>query len=287
MPLTPADVQNVTFSKPPLGKRGYHEDEVDAFLDLVQAELARLIQENNHLQQRVEQLSRQLREKEHSPGPPTPVALSPDQRDVQAAKVLGMAQQVADRLTGDAKAQADAMLHRARTTSERALAEAKMQAEELVNEAKARAATMLNEAQTRAENLERQAREKAATLEHDAMRKHSEIIGSISYEKSVLEKELNELRAREREYRTQLKAYLEAQLRKLDEAGIVPASSIPHQRTSAPAGAGLPDGAAGGPPRHLLHDGGSTHEEITQPAPHRGFGWKPAVELSHAGTREE
>lgn len=285
MPLTPVDVQNVTFSKPPLGKRGYHEDEVDAFLDLVQAELARLIQENNHLQERVVQLSRQLREKEASPEP-TPVALSPDQRDVQAAKVLGMAQQVADRLTSDAKAQADAMLHRARTTSERTLAEAKMQAEELVNEAKARAATMLNDAQTRAEKLERQAREKAATLEHDAMRKHSEIIGSISYEKSVLEKEINELRAREREYRTQLKAYLEAQLRKLDEAGIVQASSIPHQRSGAPASAGGPDGAAGGPPRHLLHDDGPTDGEITHPAPHRGFGWKPAVELSHAGAQE-
>ena len=35
MPLTPADVHNVAFSKPPIGKRGYNEDEVDAFLDLV------------------------------------------------------------------------------------------------------------------------------------------------------------------------------------------------------------------------------------------------------------
>ena len=33
MPLTPADVHNVAFSKPPIGKRGYNEDEVDAFLD--------------------------------------------------------------------------------------------------------------------------------------------------------------------------------------------------------------------------------------------------------------
>ena len=39
MPLTPADVHNVAFSKPPIGKRGYNEDEVDAFLDLVEAEL--------------------------------------------------------------------------------------------------------------------------------------------------------------------------------------------------------------------------------------------------------
>ena len=47
MPLTPADVHNVAFSKPPIGKRGYNEDEVDAFLDLVENELARLIEENS------------------------------------------------------------------------------------------------------------------------------------------------------------------------------------------------------------------------------------------------
>ena len=36
MPLSPADVHNVAFSKPPIGKRGYNEDEVDQFLDLVE-----------------------------------------------------------------------------------------------------------------------------------------------------------------------------------------------------------------------------------------------------------
>ena len=49
MPLTPADVHNVVFKKPPMGKRGYDEDEVDAFLDVVEAELARLVEENNEL----------------------------------------------------------------------------------------------------------------------------------------------------------------------------------------------------------------------------------------------
>jgi DivIVA domain-containing protein len=33
--LTPELVRNVAFAKPPIGKRGYNEDEVDAFLDLV------------------------------------------------------------------------------------------------------------------------------------------------------------------------------------------------------------------------------------------------------------
>src|SRR5215831_15652009 len=58
MPLTPADVHNVAFSKPPIGKRGYDEDEVDAFLDLVEAELARLIEENNDLKAQVDDLQR-------------------------------------------------------------------------------------------------------------------------------------------------------------------------------------------------------------------------------------
>jgi DivIVA domain-containing protein len=37
--LTPEQVRNVAFSKPPTGKRGYNEDEVDAFLDLVEEQM--------------------------------------------------------------------------------------------------------------------------------------------------------------------------------------------------------------------------------------------------------
>ena len=61
MSLTPADVHNVAFSKPPIGKRGYNEDEVDAFLDLVGAELAWLIEENSDLRGQVEELDQQRR----------------------------------------------------------------------------------------------------------------------------------------------------------------------------------------------------------------------------------
>jgi DivIVA domain-containing protein len=52
MPLTPAEVHNVAFKKPPIGKRGYDEEEVDAFLDIVEVELSRLIEENNDLKAR-------------------------------------------------------------------------------------------------------------------------------------------------------------------------------------------------------------------------------------------
>ena len=237
MPLTPADVANVAFSKPPIGKRGYHEDEVDAFLDLLEAELARLIEENNDLRNQVEQLDQQQRAAPVDTGPdlspvelPGPVMapVPPPLREQfsgggdhngQAAKVLGLAQEMADRLTGEAKADADKMLSEARTRSEQLLCEARVKADGLVNEARTRAEVMLTDARSRAETVERQSREKAASLERDAARRHTEIISALSQEKSALEKKIDDLRAVEREYRTRLKTYLAAQLRELDGCG--------------------------------------------------------------------
>lgn len=237
MPLMPADVASVAFSKPPMGKRGYCEDEVDAFLDLVEAELARLIEDNHDLRNQVQQLDQQLRaapvdtgaalRSVESPGPvmaPVPPPMreqtSPgDDHNIHAARVLGLAHEMAERLTVDAKAEADGMLGEARTRSEQLLSDASVKADGMVNEARTRAETLLNDARIRAETLERQSREKAASLERDAARKHTEILGSISQEKTVLEKKIDELRTFEREYRTRLKTYLESQLRELDGRG--------------------------------------------------------------------
>src|SRR3954453_4407983 len=119
MPLTPADVHNVAFSKPPIGKRGYNEDEVDAFLDLVENELTRLIEENADLRQRVTELDQELAgagggaaqqtsaiplyEPEPDPPapapqpvydapPPQPAAAPSEESHIKAAKVLSLAQ---------------------------------------------------------------------------------------------------------------------------------------------------------------------------------------------------
>jgi DivIVA domain-containing protein len=71
MPLTPAEVHNVAFKKPPIGKRGYDEEEVDAFLDVVEVELARLIEENNDLRGRM--LNGQGSAHDLAPTPQAPV----------------------------------------------------------------------------------------------------------------------------------------------------------------------------------------------------------------------
>ncbi|WP_454561780.1 DivIVA domain-containing protein [Mycobacterium haemophilum] len=52
MTLTPADVHNVAFSRARIGKRGYSEQEVDIFIDLVEQELTRHIEEDVELRNR-------------------------------------------------------------------------------------------------------------------------------------------------------------------------------------------------------------------------------------------
>jgi DivIVA domain-containing protein len=230
MPLMPADVSAVAFSKPPLGKRGYDEDEVDAFLDVVEAELARLIQENTDLRTRVELLEQQPvatggdRRLAESLGPPSPPPLREQtlpggDHNAHAARVLGLAQEMADRLTGEAKAEADGMLSHARVKSEQLLSGARAKAEGMVTEARTRSETMLNDARAKAETLERQSRNKTASLERDAAAKHTEIIAGLCQEKGILEKEIDELRTFERGYRSRLKTYLDSQLRELGGRG--------------------------------------------------------------------
>jgi DivIVA domain-containing protein len=234
MPLTPADVHNVAFKKPPIGKRGYDEDEVDAFLDLVEAELARLIEENNDLKAQVEDMQRSgppgpmrpVPPPEQMAPPPPPVAQSRIDENSQVVKVLAMAQETAEKYVADAKTEADRMVGEARAASDR-----------MIGEARTKADAMMAEARSRSDAVEREARGKANALTQEAERKHNEIIGGLEQRKTTLEKRIEELRTFEREYRTRLKSYLESQLRDLEGRG----SAEP-----ATAAAGAPAYAGGG-----------------------------------------
>jgi DivIVA domain-containing protein len=234
MPLTPADVHNVAFSKPPIGKRGYNEDEVDAFLDLVETELTRLLDENSDLRQRVDELDRDqasaggraafstptyampVAAPEPAPMPTTEIG---EEQAMKAARILSLAQDTADRLTSTARAESDKVLADARANADQILSEARTSAETTVAEARQRADAMLTDAQTRSETQLRQAQEKADALQADAERKHAEIMGTVNQQRTVLEGRLEQLRTFEREYRTRLKTYLESQLEELGQRG--------------------------------------------------------------------
>src|SRR3569833_698932 len=269
MSLTPADVHNVAFSKPPIGKRGYNEDEVAASLDLGETVSPRFTYDNNVLRLQREQLDAELEStrseldsaksaqppmreepaRRLAPVPPPQSAMEQTQAhsmvgdsaepNVQAAKVPGLALEMADRLTAEAKTESDGMLAEARTKSEQLISDARAKSDSKVNEARTRADTMLNDARTRAETLERQARDKATTLERESQRKYTETMNSLNAEKGGLGKKIEELRTIEREYRTRLRGFLESQLRELDDRGsAAPASASSNSGQSSGSSSG-------------------------------------------------
>lgn len=203
MTLTPADVHNVEFKKPSLGKRGYDEDEVDVFLDKIEAELGRLIEENNELQGRLAEYERGGTPAKLTKAA-TPVPATTGEAHTQAARLLGLAQETADKLTGEARAEADRVLTDAQSKSEQLMTDAKSQSEALVTDAT-----------TRAEATERDSRIRAEKLDADAQAKYQETIGSLNAEKSRLDESIQSLREYEQQYRGNLKSWITDQLQQL------------------------------------------------------------------------
>jgi DivIVA domain-containing protein len=244
MPLTPADVHNVAFKKPPIGKRGYDEEEVDAFLDEVERELARLIEENNELRAQVERGGRGA---PIAPGGGDPrlaaelnevkAQLDRAQRDKAAAEqaarsMQGELEQLRSQggpaVAGDGEQQALRVLMMAQRTADDHVADARREAD-----------TVLSEARAKADEVNREARAKADALERDARQRHQEAISGLDAKRTALQKHIEELKQFEREYRTRLKAYLESQLRDLDGRGQGLEAEMTRDGNRSGSGAGL------------------------------------------------
>ncbi|HET7014019.1 MAG TPA: DivIVA domain-containing protein [Streptosporangiaceae bacterium] len=247
MPLTPADVRNKQFSTTRL-RPGYDEEEVDAFLDEVEAELDRLIQENEELRAKLAEVlrggkmasplnsphmdgpelmpSEPLRvepERRPEPQPMTPMKSSAEDNMDTAARVLALAQQTADQAIADARREADETLSRARREADDLLTKARRQSEQITSDARAR----------------------AESLERDAQERHRQAMGSLVTSREELERRVDDLRAFEREYRSRLKAYLEGQLRDLEagaaDSGVFPAVAATGPQPAIPVGMGRMD----------------------------------------------
>ena len=208
MPLTPADVHNVAFKKPSIGKRGYDEDEVDAFLDVVEAELARLIEENAELKGKADAVAGGHTVPLTKAPAPAEAAMSTGEAHTAAARLLGLAQETADKLTGEARAEADRVTLEATEQAERTVADAKSQAEALLSDASARA-----------EATERESQAKAETLDREAKTRYDETIGKLTTDRVGLEKKIEDLRGYEKEYRGRLKSWISEQLAQLEDGG--------------------------------------------------------------------
>ena len=272
MPLTPADVRNKQFSTTRL-RPGYDEEEVDAFLDEVEAELDRLIQENEELRAKLaevlrggkmagpltsphmdgpELMSEPMREPERRPEPMPMMKSSAEDNMDTAARVLALAQQTADQAIADARREADETLSRARREADDLLTKARRQSEQITSDARAR----------------------AESLERDAQERHRQAMGSLVQSREELERRVDDLRAFEREYRSRLKAYLEGQLRDLEagaaDSGVFPAVAATGPQPAVPVGVGH---MRGGP-------SGGSFPGMSDPMGHNG-GYHPADSGQH------
>ncbi|WP_235900716.1 DivIVA domain-containing protein [Lolliginicoccus suaedae] len=201
MRLTPSDVRNVAFKKPPLGKRGYDEDEVDAFLELVEQELTRLGEENAHLSERVSSLEESVAGAQAATG-------DRESPSARAIKIIDHAEAVADRVTSDAQEEAESLLTRAREETKAMTTEARDKSEAMVTDAREKADLIVS-----------RATEKAEALRAESEKEHADLLASVAEQRTTLEGRINQLRTFEREYRVRLKAYLEAQLEDLTSSG--------------------------------------------------------------------
>jgi len=220
MPLTPADVRSRQFSTTRL-RPGYDEEEVDAFLDEVEAGLDRLIQENEELRARLGEALRGG----GKPGTPafgSPLAAPQPGLPLRAPLPSGQGQRPAPALTGVAAGQGDDVNTAARVLSlaqqiaDQAIADARREADEALRRARREAGDVLAKARAQAEQITDGARTRAETLDRDAQERHRQAMGPLAQQRGELERRVDSLRALEHEYRSRLKAYLEGQLRGLD-----------------------------------------------------------------------
>ncbi|MFG6277666.1 DivIVA domain-containing protein [Microbacterium sp. S16(2024)] len=191
MALTPDDVVTKQFQHVRF-KEGFDPDEVDDFLDEIVVEWRKTIAENEELKAKLAALE------SGEAAPATPAAEAPKAEEPVVSEVPAPAPAPAA-VESDAApaAQSAGIIELAQRLHDEHVAEGKAQRDQLVSEAQAQAASIVAEA-------EKQGREERARLEK---------------ERTTLEGRITELRNFERDYRSQLRSYIEGQLRDLDTAG--------------------------------------------------------------------
>ncbi|HEY0000830.1 MAG TPA: DivIVA domain-containing protein [Actinoplanes sp.] len=220
MPLTPADIHNMAFKKPPIGKRGYDEEDVDAFLDEVEQELIRLLEENQALHDQMQRGG--------GVGGPSPsatnMAANAELADIaallqRAQEARGRAEQQARSLQMQLEQARNAAPPAAAPTSpgnERVLAMAQRTADDHMRDARQESESVLAEARSKSEQVVGEAQVLAGRIEGDARRNHTESMNSLESRRNALLDEIERLGQLAKGYQAALDSHLTQQLQELD-----------------------------------------------------------------------
>ncbi|MDT3343613.1 MULTISPECIES: DivIVA domain-containing protein [Microbacterium] len=195
MPLTPEDVVTKQFQHVRF-KEGFDPDEVDDFLDEIVVEWRKTIAENEELKAKLAAF-----ESGETSAPQTesaPQAEAAPQTELLEEVPAAEPAAEAPASSGSAPVAASAgIIELAQRLHDEHVAEGKAQKEKLISEAQAEADAILNDARSKA-------RDEITRLES---------------ERGTLESRISELRQFERDYRVQLRGFIEEKLRDLDVAG--------------------------------------------------------------------
>lgn len=230
MPLTPEDVRNKRFTPVRL-REGYDMGEVDQFLDEIEAELERLLKENEELRAKAAAASgaeptaafEAVREPEPVAPVPTPEPVAPPMVQVDRSPSIGEASAAAARLLEIASNNADELIENA-----------KAEADAIIGEAQQKADRITREARGAADRLETEARIRASKLDEETDARRQQAFDAIERERYELQREVEHLRAYEREYRARLKNYFQTQLDMLESQESVSAP-LPAEASSTEA----------------------------------------------------
>ena len=193
MALTPEDVVTKQFQHVRF-KEGFDPDEVDDFLDEIVVEWRKTIAENEELKARVAELEAAAA---------APVAVVEAAPVAESGAVVEEAPAPAA-AAGSGAAASAGIIELAQRLHDEHVAEGQAQHDKLISDAQAQAASILA----------------------DAEAKGRDEIARLDAERATLETRISELRQFERDYRSQLRGFIEEKLRDLDVAGATSGSSV-------------------------------------------------------------
>ncbi|WP_282858255.1 DivIVA domain-containing protein [Pseudoclavibacter helvolus] len=243
MALTPEDVINKRFQQTKF-REGYDQDEVDDFLDEVVAEMRLLVGENEQLRQQLAEaearadsaaaaaapapVEEPIVEVEAAPEPiaplaqpaaPAPVVAQGADEAETSSSLIALARRLHDEHVQEGTRKRDEIIATGET-----------RAREIIAESEGRARQIEGDSEKRAREITVESEGRARTIVTEAEAKERETIGRLEEAKTKLEARIEELRIFEREYRNNLRSYIEGQLNDLNRQ----ASDV--LEGSAPAG---------------------------------------------------
>ncbi|MDR6320741.1 DivIVA domain-containing protein [Actinoplanes couchii] len=244
MSLSPSDVNGVEFRQPSPGARGYHEAEVDTFLDDVAVEMRRLAEENETLAQQLQRddlaghLRRLERDRDRAEDHARAVLAELEQARAEAeqaqarpagleftwnsgrsgeleiAWTAGRAGFPGQGMPDDSLAPNPHIFDLARRTAEEHLAEAHRESATILRKAATEAARVVSDAELR-----------ASTIIADARHAHAEAIAGLDAKRAEAMDLIDVLKDRARRWRTAISDDVDLRLRGMD--GGAPAISRP------------------------------------------------------------